>query len=61
MSIAKKHRTSTLADISTAISRQGTNISLETVRQRLNEQSIFELQLLAKLLLSDDNRKFQLK
>jgi transposase len=61
VSIAKKHRTSTLADISTAMSKQGTNISLETVRQRLNEQSIFKLQPLAKPLLSDDNRKFRLK
>lgn len=61
MSIAKKHRTSTLADISTAMSKQGTNLSLETVRQRLNEQSIFKLQPLAKPLLSDDNRKFRLK
>ena len=37
ISMAKKQRTSTLADISISISRQGTDISLMTVKRRLNE------------------------
>ena len=37
VSIAKKQKTSTLVDISTSMSRQGTDISYETVRRRLNE------------------------
>jgi transposase len=59
--IAKKQRTSTLADISTAMSRQGVDISLNTIRSRLNEQGLYKLQPLKKPLLSDTNRDYRLK
>jgi transposase len=59
--IVKKQRTSTLADISTVISRQGVVISLMTVQRRLNEQSLYKLQPLKKPLLSDTHRDNRLK
>src|SRR5579871_870770 len=56
ISIAKKQRISTLADISTSMSKQGTEISLMTVKRRLNEQGLHKLQLLVKPLLLDKHR-----
>jgi transposase len=41
--IAKKQRTSTLTDISTAMSRQGVDISLNIIRSRLHEQGLHKL------------------
>jgi transposase len=61
INIVKKQRTSTLADISTAMSRQGVDISLKTVQRRLNEQSLYKLQPLKKPLLSDTHRDNRLK
>src|ERR1700722_4206002 len=58
--ITKKQRTSTLADISTAMSRQGVDISLNTVRSRLKEQGLHKLQPLKKPLLSDIHRENRL-
>ena len=43
------------------MSRQGVDISLNTVQRRLNEQGLFKLQLLKKPLLSDTNRDHRLK
>jgi transposase len=61
VSIAKKQKTSTLVDISTSMSRQGTDISYETVRRRLNEQGLFKLKPLLKPLLLDTHRASRLK
>ena len=60
ITIAKKQRTSSLADISTAISRQGTDISLMTVKRRLNEQNLYKLKPLLKPLLSENHRESRL-
>ena len=59
--IAKKHRTNTLAEISTTMSRQGVDISLNTVRRRLNEEGLYKLQPLKKPLLLDNHRESRLK
>jgi transposase len=59
--IAKKHRTNTLAEISTAMSRQGVDISLNTVMRRLNEEGLYKLQPLKKPLLLDNHRENRLK
>ena len=61
ITIVKKQRTSTLADISTVMSKQGTDISYQTVKRRLNEQGLYKLQPLKKPLLSDDHRENRLK
>ena len=60
ISMAKKQRTSTLADISISMSRQGTDISLMTVKQRLNEQGLHKLKPLLKPLLLDNHRTSRL-
>ena len=60
ITIAKKQRTSSLADISTAISRQGTDISLMTVKRRLNKQNLYKLKPLLKPLLSENHRENRL-
>ena len=60
ISMAKKQRTSTLIDISTTMSNQGTDISFMTVKRRLNEQGYYKLQPLKKPLLSDTNRENRL-
>ena len=59
--IAKKNRTKTLAEISTLLDKQGTIISKSTVRRRLNEQDLFKLQSLMKLLLFDTHRDNRLE
>ena len=59
--MAKKQRTSTLSDISTSMSRQGTDISLVTVKRRLDEQGLYKLKPLLKPLLSDNHRESRLK
>ena len=61
ISMAKKQRTSTLVDISTTMSKQGTDISFMTVKKRLDEQGLYKLQLLKKSLLSDTHRDNRLK
>ena len=61
INIVKKQRTSTLANISTEMSRQGVDISLMTVQRRLNEQDLYKLQSLKKPLLSDAHRDNRLK
>jgi transposase len=61
ITMAKRQRTSTLADISTSMSKQGVDISYETVRRRLNEQGFYKLQPLKKPLLSDTHRENRLK
>src|SRR5579871_3286866 len=43
ISIAKKQRINTLADISISISKQRTKISLMTVKRRLNKQGLYKL------------------
>ena len=59
--IAKKHRTNTLAEISTTMSRQGVDISLNTVMRRLNKEGLYKLQPLKKPLLLDNHRENRLK
>jgi hypothetical protein len=59
--MAKKLRTSSSAQISISMDRQGTDISSTTVRRRLNEQGLYKLQPLKKPLLSDANRDNRLK
>ena len=61
VTIAKKNRTKTLAEISTSLDKQGTTISKATVRRRLNEQGLYKLQPLKKLLLSDTHRENRLE
>src|SRR5579871_2740534 len=61
ITIAKKNRTKTLAEISISIDKQGTTISKATVRRRLNEQGLYKLQPLKKLLLSDTHRDNRLE
>src|SRR5579871_3202526 len=61
ITIAKKHRTKTLAKISISIDKQSTTISKTIVRRRLNEQGLYKLQLLKKLLLSDTHRDNRLE
>src|SRR5579871_6697273 len=61
VTIAKKNRTKTLAEISISIDKQGTTISKAIVRRRLNEQSLYKLQLLKKPLLSDTHRDNRLE
>ena len=61
ISIAKKLRTSSSADISKLMSRKGTDISSRTVRHRLNEKGLYKLQPLKKPLLSDTHRHNRLK
>src|SRR5579871_6377281 len=60
ISMAKKQRTSTLVDISISMSRQGTNISFMTVKRKLNEESLYKLKSLLKLLLSENYRESRL-
>jgi transposase len=61
ISMAKKQRTTTLANISTSMSKQGTNISLMTVKRRLNEQGLHKMKPLLKPLLQDTHRANRLK
>ena len=61
VTIAKKNRTKTLAEISTSMDKQGTTISKATVRRRLNEQGLYKLQPLKKPLLSDTHRDNRLE
>src|SRR3979411_1488719 len=61
ISIAKKQRINTLADISISMSRQGTDISLATIKRRLNEQGLHKLQLLVKPLLLEKHRDNRLE
>jgi transposase len=61
VTMAKKQRTSTLANISTSMSRQGTEISLMTVKRRLNEQGLYKLKPLLKPLLLDKHRSSRFK
>src|SRR5579871_4094458 len=61
VTIAKKNRTKILAKISTSIDKQGTTISKAIVRRRLNEQGLYKLQPLKKLLLSDTHRDNKLE
>ena len=61
VSIAKKLRTSSSAEISISMKRQGTDISSATVRRRLNEEGLYKLQPLKKPLLSDTHRDNRLK
>src|SRR5579871_4532840 len=61
ITIAKKHRTKTLAKISISIDKQSTTISKTIVRRRLNEQGLYKLQSLKKSLLSDTHRDNRLE
>src|SRR5579871_552428 len=61
ITIAKKNRTKTLADISISIDKQRTTISKAILRRRLNEQGLYKLQLLKKLLLLDSHRDNRLE
>src|SRR5579871_374460 len=61
ITIAKKYRTSSSAEISILMSRQKINISSRTVRRRLNEEGLYKLKPLAKPLLSDTHRDNKLK
>jgi hypothetical protein len=59
--MAKKQKTSTLADISISMSRKETDISLTTVKRRLNKQGLYKLKPLLKPLLLDTYRDNRLK
>ena len=61
ISLAKRQRSSTLADISISMSKKGTDISSTTVRCRLNDQGLYKLKPLLKPLLSDINTINRLK
>src|SRR5579871_6085346 len=61
ISMTKKLRIRSLAEISQIINKQGIDISSVTVRRRLNEQGLYKLQSLAKPLLSDDYRDNRLE
>ena len=61
VSIAKRLRTSSSAEISISVNRQGTNISSRIVRCQLNEQGLYKLKPLLKPLLSDTHQHNQLK
>src|SRR5579871_3390565 len=61
VTIVKKNKTKTLADISTSIDKQGTTLSKATIRRRLNEQGLYKLQLLKKSLLLDSHRDNKLE
>jgi transposase len=61
VTIAKKNRTKTLAEISTSMDKQGSTLSIATVSRRLNEQRLYKLQPLNKLLLSDTHRDNRLE
>src|SRR5579871_665085 len=61
VTIAKKNRTKTLADISISIDKQRTTISKAIIRRRMNEQGLYKLQLLKKLLLLDSHRDNRLE
>ena len=50
-----------MADISTSMSRKGTNISVMTVKRRLNEQGLYKLKPLLKPLLLEEHRFRRLK
>jgi len=60
INIAKKQKTSLLADISMEMSRKGTDILLMTVKRRLNEQNLYKLKPLLKPLLSENHRESRL-
>ena len=51
VTIAKKNRTKTLAEISTSMDKQRTALSIATISRRLNEQGLYKLQPLKKPLL----------
>ena len=59
--IAKRLRTSSSAEITISVNRQGANISSWTVRHWLNEQGLYKLKPLLKPLLSDTHWHNQLK
>ena len=61
ISMTKKLRTRSSAEISQIMNEQGIDISSVIVRRRLNEQGLFKLQLLAKPLLSDNHRDNRLE
>jgi transposase len=61
ISMAKKQRISTLADISTSMSKQGTEVSLMTIKRRLNEEGLHKLQPLVKPLLLEKHRENRLE
>ena len=61
ITMAKKYRTSSSAEISISMSRQKIDISSRTVRRRLNEEGLYKLKPLAKPLLSDTHRDNRLK
>src|SRR5579871_6609906 len=61
VTIAKKNRTKTLAEISISIDKQGTAISKATIGRRLNKQGLYKLQSLKKPLLSDTHRDNRLE
>ena len=61
VTMAKKQRMSTLANILTSMSRQGTEISFMTVKRRLNEQGLYKLKPLLKPLLLDKHRSSRFK
>jgi transposase len=61
ITIAKKNRTKTLAQISTSMDKQGTTLSKATIRRRLNEQGLYKLQPLKKPLLLDKHRDNRLE
>src|SRR5579871_6597976 len=61
VTIAKKNRTKTLADISTSMDKQGTTLSKATIKRRLNKQGLYKLQLLKKPLLLDSHRDNRLE
>src|SRR5579871_1754444 len=61
ITMAKKYRTSSSAEISISMSRQKIDISSRTVRRRLNEEGLYKLKPLAKPLLSDTHRDNKLK
>ena len=61
VTIAKKHKTGSSANISTLINKKGINVSSATIRHQLNEQGLYKLKPLSKPLLSDLHRLNQLK
>src|SRR5579871_3060583 len=61
VTIVKKNRTKTLADISTSMDKQGTTLSKAIIRRRLNKQGLYKLYLLKKPLLLDSHRDNKLE
>ena len=61
VTIAKKHKIGSSANISILINKKRINVSSATIRRQLNEQGFYKLKPLSKPLFSDLHRLNQLK